>query len=151
MNRYIIVAFCFMVFASCGKDQLDEDLQVIEEFIAANNLTNVQSTETGLHYIINEPGTGPKAKLGDRITIDYIGYYTDNMLFDSSYERGVPSEFELAGGLIAGWRQGIPLFAEGGRGMLIIPSELGYGSDPISDGIRENAVLVFEIVLIDID
>jgi FKBP-type peptidyl-prolyl cis-trans isomerase len=140
-----------MVFTSCGKDQLDKDLQIIEEFITANNLTNVQSTETGLHYIINEPGTGPKARLGDRITIDYIGYYTDGTLFDSSYERGAPSEFELAGGLIAGWRQGIPLFAKGGRGMLIIPSGLGYGPDPVSGGIRENAVLVFEIVLLNIE
>ena len=149
MIRIFIVCLAALVFTSCGDDQLNKDLTIIEQFIAENNLTGVQQFDNGLHYIINEEGTADKPKLGDQVTVDYIGYYTDGMLFDSSYEIGTPLVSNL-NSLIRGWRQGLTLFGKGGRGMLIIPSELGYGSTPPA-GVRENAVLVFEIVLIDFE
>ena len=147
MIRIFIVCIAALMFTSCGDDQLEKDIAIIQQFIADNNLTGVQQFDNGLHYIINEPGGTEKPKLGDEVTVDYIGYYTDGKLFDSSYEKGEPLVSDL-NRLIRGWRDGMTLFGRGGRGMLMIPSELGYGSSPPS-GIREDAVLVFEIVMID--
>ena len=149
MIRIFIICLAALTFASCGDDQLEKDITIIEQFIAENNLTGVQSLDNGLHYIIYEEGGAEKPILGDVVTVDYIGYYTDGQLFDSSYDKGEPLVSDL-NRLIRGWRDGLTLFGRGGRGMLMIPSELGYGSAAPS-GIRDNAVLVFEIVLIDFE
>jgi FKBP-type peptidyl-prolyl cis-trans isomerase FkpA len=52
--------------------------------------------------------------------------------------------------VIQGWQEGIPLFSEGGSGILIIPSALGYGNQAIGN-IPRNSVLIFEVNLIDVD
>lgn len=149
MLRFILIFCCFVMMASCGKDQLETDIEIIEQFIADNGLTNVQSTEDGLHYIINEPGSVEKPTIDDKVTVDYLGYYTDGELFDSSFEKGTPLVANLTQ-LIVGWRKGLTYFGRGGRGMLMIPSELGYGSNP-PGSVREDAVLIFEIVMIDFE
>ena len=140
---------CLFLLASCGKNQLETDIEIIEQFIADNGLTGVQSTENGLHYIISDPGTAEKPTIDDVVTVDYLGYYTDGETFDSSYEKGEPLVADLTR-LIVGWRKGLTFFGKGGRGMLLIPSELGYGSNP-PGSIREDAVLIFEVVLIDFE
>ena len=106
-----------------------------------------EETESGLFYIIDKIGTGGHPNISSTTKVDYRGYYLDDEEFDSSYKRGKPSEFALTE-VIEGWQEGIPLFMKGGIGKLIIPSSLGYGSNP-QGGIRKNAVLVFEIKLID--
>lgn len=53
--------------------------------------------------------------------------------------------------VIAGWTEGIAYFKEGGSGMLLIPSHLGYGSLNNSNGIPGGAVLIFDIELISVD
>ena len=53
-------------------------------------------------------------------------------------------------GVIQGWQEGIPLFKEGGSGILLIPSALGYGSQSVGS-IPANSVLIFDINLIDVD
>ncbi|MCL4106398.1 UNVERIFIED_CONTAM: hypothetical protein GTU68_003559 [Idotea baltica] len=52
--------------------------------------------------------------------------------------------------VIRGWQLGIPYFSVGGSGKLIIPSELGYGSNSPSPDIPKNSVLVFDIWLYDV-
>jgi FKBP-type peptidyl-prolyl cis-trans isomerase FkpA len=52
-------------------------------------------------------------------------------------------------GVIKGWQEGLQFFGKGGKGMLLVPSKMGYGSKPPA-GIRVNAVLIFNIHLIDI-
>ena len=149
MLRYVLIICCFIMMVSCGKDQLDKDIQLIEQFIIDNGLTNVQSNDDGLHYIISEAGGEEKPTIDDTVTVDYLGYYIDGESFDSSYERGAPLVSDLTN-LISGWRKGLTLFGKGGSGMLLIPSELGYGSNP-PGSIRKNAVLIFEIELIDFE
>jgi FKBP-type peptidyl-prolyl cis-trans isomerase FkpA len=80
------------------------------------------------------------------VTVAYKGYLTDGTVFDESDSNGIT--FSLRN-VIQGWQEGIPLFKEGGSGMLLIPSALGYGSS--SQGqIPANSVLIFEITLIDV-
>ena len=74
MIRIFIVCIAALMFTSCGDDQLEKDIAIIQQFIADNNLTGVQQFDNGLHYIVNEPGGAEKPKLGDEVTVDYIGY-----------------------------------------------------------------------------
>ena len=149
MFRVLLFFSIAVLLISCGKSQLDTDIEIIEQYIADNGLTGVQTTEDGLHYIIEEPGGEEKPTIDDRVTVDYLGYYTDGTTFDSSYEKGTPLVSDLIR-LIPGWRKGLTFFGKGGKGMLLIPSELGYGSNPPAS-VREDAVLIFEIVLIDFE
>ncbi|MBI2709432.1 MAG: FKBP-type peptidyl-prolyl cis-trans isomerase [Actinobacteria bacterium] len=94
-------------------------------------------------------GTGPAAKLGDTIKVNYIGIScSTGKQFDSSYDRGQPVEFPLqAGGLIKGWVEGIPGMKVGGQRQLTIPPSLGYGAQG-NQGIAPNETLVFVIDLV---
>ncbi len=94
-------------------------------------------------------GTGAEAKLGDSITVNYVGYlYKTGKVFDASWSRGEPSTFTLeTGSLIAGWTQGIPGMKVGGRRELIIPATLAYGEKGTS-GIPPGSPLVFVIDLL---
>jgi peptidylprolyl isomerase len=94
-------------------------------------------------------GTGAEAKLGQSITVNYVGVlYHGGKQFDASWKRGEPSTFSLeTGKLIQGWTQGIPGMKVGGRRELIIPASLAYGAKGTS-GIPPNEPLVFVIDLL---
>ena len=131
---------------SCDKDddQKEIDEQIIQDYIQDNQLVT-QSTNSGLHYIIDEPGNDEHPNLNHTIRIRYTGRLLDGTQFDSS--NGSVVEFPL-NALIAGWQEGIPLFGKGGKGVLIIPSHLAYGPNS-RPGIPANSVLEFDIELVD--
>lgn len=95
-------------------------------------------------------GTGPEAKLGQSVTVNYVGVlYKGGKEFDSSWKRGEPATFSLEQGkLIAGWTQGIPGMRVGGRRELIVPAELAYGKAGQPPTIPPNAPLVFVVDLL---
>ncbi len=132
---------------SCSGDQFEEDIEAIENYISSNNLS-FDKTEESVYYSIASSGSEVRPTLSNVVVCHYEGLYLDGVKFDSSYDRGMTSEFSLSG-VIEGWRIGMQLFAEGDSGTLIIPSELAYGGNPPT-GIRENAVLIFNIELFEV-
>ncbi len=129
----------------------EEDVRInneeeIAEFININNL-EAQKTDTGLYYIITEEGTGDQPTPTDDVTVGYRGYFTNGDVFDQGTESGLEINLQ---DVIEGWTEGIPLFKEGGRGMLLIPSHLGYGLNGFST-IPGGAVLIFDIHLIAVN
>ena len=104
-----------------------------------NNLT-AQSTESGLYYIIEEQGTGAKPELQSKVTVAYTGKLLNGNVFDSGTLTLNLYEF------IDGWKEGIQLFNEGGKGMLFVPSTLAYGEHD-QETIPANSVLIFDIHL----
>ncbi|MCC6724846.1 MAG: FKBP-type peptidyl-prolyl cis-trans isomerase [Saprospiraceae bacterium] len=126
------------------EEQLAKDIKKIEDYLKDNNLT-AESTASGLHYIIEEPGTGGHPTLDDDVTVNYKGYLLDGSVFDQT--SGTPITFGLSG-VILGWQEGIPLFQKGGKGTLLIPSGLAYGANPPS-GIPSRAVLAFDVELVN--
>jgi len=96
-------------------------------------------------------GTGPEAKAGDKLRMDYVGtLQATGEEFDSSKESGQPFEFTLgAGDVIKGWDQGVVGMKVGGKRTLIVPSDLGYGNEG-NDKIPPGATLKFEIELLAI-
>jgi peptidylprolyl isomerase len=94
-------------------------------------------------------GKGAKAKPGDTLAMQYTGYsWSNGQKFDASWDRGgQPFPFKLGAGMvIPGWDQGMVGMQEGGRRLLIIPPDLGYG--PAGSGpIAPNETLVFVVDL----
>ena len=103
--------------------------------------------DNGLYIYTEIEGEGQKPGLQDYLTLNYSGYLLDGTPFDGTEGNAITFPFPMES-LIKGWQQGIPHFGKGGKGKLIIPPDLGYGSRA-SGPIPANSVLVFDIELID--
>ena len=95
-------------------------------------------------------GTGPEAKAGESVTVNYVGVlYKGGKEFDASWKRNEPFTFTLGRGqVIPGWDQGVVGMKVGGRRELIIPSALAYGAKGSPPTIPANAPLVFVVDLL---
>ena len=109
----------------------------------------VTVTPSGLHYQVILQGEGAKPTLNDKVTVHYKGTTIDGVEFDSSYSRGEPITFPLAG-VITGWQEGVQLMNVGSKYRLVLPSELAYGERGAGAKIGPNSVLIFEVELIAI-
>ena len=158
MFRPLLFGF-LLLFISCTDDvssitrtkqeQLDLDLTRIQGYINENNLEGFSSTEKGLFYKLVDEGNSLFPVNGDTLSVEYVGELLDGSEFDRS-NTDQPFEFVLGQGLvIEGWEIGLTKIDEGGSGILIIPSGLGYGASA-NNSIPENSVLVFRIDLLDI-
>ncbi len=134
--------------SEAGTRQARIDQKKITKYLEASHL-QMQSTESGIYYRIEEPGSGERHPgPDDHVKAHYKGTLLDGTVFDSSYDRGKPLEFKLSG-VIKGWREAIALLKKGGKGTFIIPSELAYGPKGAGGAIPPNSVLIFEIALLD--
>ena len=110
---------------------------------------DVQTTDSGLQYIVMEPGEGDSPVAADSVEVHYEGRLIDGSVFDSSFERGQTVTFGLRQ-VIPGWTEGLQLMKPGGKFKFIIPPELGYGEGGAGQMIGPNATLVFDVELISI-
>lgn len=109
------------------------------------------STDSGLRYQIIQEGNGAKAEKGKTVSVHYKGQLADGTVFDSSYKRNEPIEFAIGvGQVIPGWDEGIQLLKVGDKARFVIPSELGYGSRGAGGVIPGDAILVFDVELMDV-
>ena len=132
-----------------NENQLSIDLELIENYLKENNIDAMKS-ESGLHYVITKKGNGDNASAGDNVTVHYTGMLINGEKFDSSFDRNQPFSFQLGQGMvIRGWDEGITYFNKGASGTLFIPSTLGYGSSGAGGVIPPNAILIFEIQVLD--
>lgn len=93
-----------------------------------------------------------QAHKGDKIKVHYRGKLTDGTVFDSSFERGDPIEFELGSGqVIKGWDQGILGMCVGEKRKLKIPAKLGYGDQGAPPSIPGGATLIFDTELVSVN
>ena len=120
----------------------------VSKYMAGELDSLIQTTTSGLKYIIHEQGDGIKAQSGKSVSASYFGALTNGERFDDSFSRGEPIDFILGrGSVIEGWDEGILLLNEGGKATLFIPSALGYGeigSPPVIPG---GAELVYYVEL----
>jgi len=106
-------------------------------------------TPKGVAYKVLKPTTDKAAKKPaptDRVKVHYTGWTTDGRMFDSSIVKNEPGEFSLNGGVIAGWTEGIPMFAIGDKGRIWVPDTLAYKGQ---QG-RPQGMLVFDVEVLEI-
>jgi len=98
-------------------------------------------------------GTGPAAKAGDQVSVQYVGVaYSTGKVFDSSWSRNQAFQFTLGQGqVISGWDHGVVGMQVGGRRELIIPPNLAYGASSPGAGIAANDTLIFIVDLVKIN
>ncbi len=154
MKSYLYLFFLIFIFTSCLNSESDKEVTPTEpqteadilKYIEDNNL-NATKTDSGLYYVINNKGTGTRPTSGSNVTVAYKGYFLDESVFDQSNSSGISFGLNR---VIAGWTEGIQLFKEGGDGILLVPSNLGYGSSNYN-GIPGGSVLIFDVKLISVN
>jgi FKBP-type peptidyl-prolyl cis-trans isomerase FkpA len=104
---------------------------------------------SGVIYKSTRPGTGAQPAPTDQVKVQYEGRLGDGSVFDSSYKRGEPAVFPL-NGVIKCWGEGVGQMKVGEKATLTCPSELAYGEHGQPPSIPGNAVLVFDVELLDI-
>jgi len=95
-------------------------------------------------------GTGKEAVATSILEVHYtlMAWSTGNLV-ESSWDSGQTATFPLSG-VIAGWQQGIPGMKEGGRRLLVIPPDLGYGASGAGAAIGPNETLIFVVDLVKV-
>lgn len=110
-----------------------------------------QKTDSGLRYQYIQKGSGKQATKGSKVAVHYKGQLTNGQVFDDSYKRKQPIEFNVGvGQVIEGWDEGIMLLNVGDKARFVIPSHLGYGSRGAGGAIPPNATLIFDVELVDV-
>jgi len=89
-------------------------------------------------------------KVGDRVSVHYVGTLQNGTEFDNSMKRGQPFTFRVGdGSVIKGWDEGLVGMKVGGQRILVVPPEMAYGNTPMGP-IPANSTLVFSVELVNI-
>ncbi|WP_026933765.1 peptidylprolyl isomerase [Christiangramia echinicola] len=133
------------------KEKREEEAKKKAEAELDKLATGFEKTESGLRYQIINKGDGVQAEKGKNVSVHYKGQLADGTVFDSSYKRNKPLEFPVGvGHVIPGWDEGIQLLQVGDKARMVIPSHLGYGERGAGGVIPPNAVLIFDVELMDV-
>jgi FKBP-type peptidyl-prolyl cis-trans isomerase FkpA len=141
-----------------NETQLAKDIAIIDQYLVDNNI-NAVKVESGLRYVITQPGTGANAQSGQTVKVHYAGYMLDGQYFDTSIQsvaeaQGLynpmrqyePYEVTIdATGVIQGWHEALKYMNAGSKATFYIPSTLAYGPQQRSEVIKENSILVFDL------
>ncbi len=154
--------------AMAERDAQIAKIKALESADAAKYIADhkwvVNTTASGLKYFITKASTKPKPLKGDTLLVNYAGRTTDDKFFDTSLpdvakSAGIfnearpyePLQVNVGmGKVIPGWDEGLLLLNEGSKATFIIPSDLGYGSQGMGDGIKPFSTLIFDVELVKI-
>ena len=140
----------FRTFEGSREKRIAEQKKMAEEALE-KLAAGFKTTETGLRYQIIQKGNGTQAEKGKKVSVHYQGALENGQVFDSSYKRKQPIDFQLGvGQVIEGWDEGIALLKVGDKARFVIPSYLGYGSRGAGGVIPPDATLVFDVELMDV-
>lgn len=121
-----------------------------ETYLAENaKKEGVKITESGLQYKVLTEGDGPLPAKTDMVKVHYTGTFIDGKKFDSSVDRGEPATFGVDQ-VIPGWTEALQLMKVGSKWQLAIPSALAYGPEGRGAQMPPNAVLLFDVELLEI-
>jgi len=140
--------------AARAKAQAATDDSLIQQYLKTKGITNAKKTASGLYYVVTKEGTGDFAKAGQKVTVNYTGRNIKEEVFDSNVDSAFhhvqPFQFNLGSrSVIAGWDEGVALMNKGMKATFFIPSGMAYGPRARAEKIPANAILIFDIELLD--
>lgn len=146
----VALLILLFLFQSASSKNQDEGLPLNLDFNKKQTVSNPPSIKE-LQIQDLKIGTGSaEVKAGDTIAVHYVGSLTNGKKFDSSYERGQPLSVEIGKGqVIKGFEQGLVGMKLGGKRKILIPYNLGYGSQG-QGPIPPNADLIFDVEIMEI-
>lgn len=109
----------------------------------------VKTTASGLQYIVLEDTNNPKPFDNDRVRVDQRAWLIGGKVLDDTYKEGVPMEFSL-NEVIDGYQEGLMMMGVGSKYRFFVPPELGWGEKGSGGRIGPNAVVIFEVKLLQI-
>lgn len=124
-----------------------ENVEAGQKYVEQKLGEGYSKTESGLVYKINNPGTGEKVKATDSVKIKYVGKHINGETFDESGET--PRAMRVSQ-FVPGFAEGLQLLSKGGSATLVIPGDLAYGLNGVTDVIGPNETLIFEVTVEDI-
>lgn len=164
--KFLFSAICSIIFfCSCKKESscpyahptikaTDNEIVALQNYLQSNNIQASQDA-SGIFFNITSPGQGNSPGMCSYLTLKYRGSnLLSGAVFDST-AAGSTTSFEL-GGLINGWKYGLPKIKPGGKINLFIPPSLGYGNTPVTGQngaviIPANSYLRFDVELIAVE
>jgi FKBP-type peptidyl-prolyl cis-trans isomerase len=152
LMKFSLIACAALLAAACAKNQpgASAPAQNTQAPAAATAASAARTTPSGLQIQDVVLGQGAEAAAGQNAKVHYTGWLLEGgrrgAKFDSSLDRGQPFVFPLgAGRVIKGWDEGVQGMKVGGKRLLMIPPELGYGARGAGGVIPPNATLLFEV------
>lgn len=131
------------------REQAEKNLKTAQSFLEENRKKpDINETSSGLQYKVLKLGSGKKPLATNKVKVNYRGTLLDGTVFDDSYSRGGPAEFELDK-VIRGFQEGLLNMSEGSKFILYIPPSLGYGERQVGK-IPPNSLLIFEVELLEV-
>jgi FKBP-type peptidyl-prolyl cis-trans isomerase len=127
------------------QSSIGRDSRLIEAHLASKGVS-ASKTDMGVYVQMIQAGQGAKPAAGQYANIKYRGTDLNGKKFD---EGTYPMQIGM-GGSIPGFENGVKQFSKGGKGVIYVPSILGYGPQGQPPVIQPNQILVFEIELLDI-
>jgi peptidylprolyl isomerase len=145
-----------------------ERVAIDKAVVFVNKRKEADNKESGLQVYFDQKGEGPAPKEGEKLMINYSGYFTNGQLFNTNvlevaetYNQ-VNQEQKAADAyrpiptsstdtrLIQGFREALQMMKVGDKATIFIPSHLGYGEQGNRPFIPPNTDLVFELELVEI-
>jgi len=154
-----------VVASSCNKDPEvtptnytpEREAEMIQEWLnyEVSIGIDIDTTTTGLYYIVETVGTGPTVKTGDSLVVKYVGFFMDEFIFDTSLDYGdgtfsyVHKDTNPYKRMISGWEEAVEVMSKGSKAIFLIPSEKAYGAAG-NNKIPPYTPLLFQIEIVDI-
>ena len=175
MRKFLIIAFAASL-AACGQKQSASEIAQADAKAEADSMAKedaaamkassgnldagkawmaqnaqvkgVVTLPSGVQYrVLREgPAGGAKPTMSDAVLVNYEGKLIDGKIFDSSYERGEPTDFPLAG-VVPGWAEALTHMKPGDMFEVVLPPALAYGPEPKGE-LPGNSTLIFKIELL---
>jgi hypothetical protein len=144
------LAFVLFSFCLLSNGIIEVDAQTKRRRTPRSS-TPAITTPSGLTYLITKKGVGRQPKNGEIVILHYTGTLTNGVKFDSSRDRNEPFAFKLgAGQVIKGYDEGLSKLRVGDQAILVIPSQLAYGSKGAGDVIPPDSNLIFVVEVVDV-
>ncbi|MEY2964078.1 MAG: hypothetical protein RL754_1339 [Bacteroidota bacterium] len=125
---FLFVASATMILSACTTDErrFENEVAEIEAYIATTGL-DFQTDGNGVFYHIEKEGNINRVPdSNNTVTFLHVGYLLDSTIFSNGWDNSLSITADY---LVPGFQEGLKILKEGGRGIVIFPSELGYGKD----------------------